>query len=240
MKERNLSLWSLFLIIILNVACASMEDIPPIEFMEPERDDNSTYTYLALGDSYTIGESVAEAERWPILLAERIRKEGKQIEEPKIIARTGWTTDELQSGIDQENITGKYDLVSLLIGVNNQYRGRDVENFRNEFRELLQRAISFAYKKERVFVVSIPDWGAMPFAEGRDQTKIESEIDSYNRVAKEESAKLNIEFIDITAISREARKDLELVARDRLHPSGKMYQRWVSEKIYPAIENVLN
>jgi lysophospholipase L1-like esterase len=239
MIDRNINFWSFFIIIISLVACASMEDVAVIETMESDRDSSSTYTFLALGDSYTIGESVKEVERWPMILADRIEITGKEISKPKIIARTGWTTDELSKGIDAAGLKEKFDIVSLLIGVNNQYRGRDVENFRSEFTELLERAISFAYNKEKVFVVSIPDWGAMPFALGRDEAKIRREIDSYNQVVREESAKLNVKFIDITAISREAREDPVLVARDDLHPSGKMYQRWVDEKIYPAVEDIL-
>ncbi len=238
--DRKINFWSFFIIITLTVACASMEDIPIIEKVEPNRNNDPDYTYLALGDSYTVGESVKVEERWPVLIADRIKAEGNEISGAKIIARTGWTTDELFKGIDDADVSGKYDFVSLLIGVNNQFRGRDIEDFRTEFKELLDRAIGFAYEKEKVFVVSIPDWGAMPFAEGRNRAKIGREIDAYNRVVQEESAKQNIKFIDITPISREAKEDLSLVARDDLHPSGKMYRRWVEEKIFPAIKDQVN
>lgn len=193
-------------------------------------------TYLALGDSYTIGESVAESERWPVQLAKEMKENGVKVANPKIIARTGWTTDELKAGISAANINQTYDMVSLLIGVNNQYRGRDVEQFRGEFIGLLNQAVEFAGgDKAKVFVVSIPDWGVTPFAKNRDQQKIAQEIDAYNAVCKAEAAKMGIQYFDITPISREVVKDAALVASDGLHPSGKMYQRWVKEVIAPGV-----
>jgi lysophospholipase L1-like esterase len=179
--------------------------------------------YLALGDSYTIGESVAEADRWPNQLARALG-----LQQPEIIAKTGWTTDELNAAIDKANPRGPYDLVTLLIGVNNQYRGRDAEQYRREFAALLQRAIGFAGgKAERVVVVSIPDWGVTPFASGRDRTKIGGEIDRFNAIAAEETKKANARYVDITPISRGAASDATLVAPDGLHPSARMYSRWV-------------
>jgi lysophospholipase L1-like esterase len=192
-------------------------------------------SYLALGDSYTIGESVSENERWPVQLSKSLTKSGVEITSPQIIARTGWTTDELKAKIVSEKITKTYDLVSLLIGVNNQYRGRSVEQFRAEFIDLLETAIKFAGNKpERVFVVSIPDWGVTPFG-GKGQNKtISEQIDLFNKVKKEETEKKGILFIDITPISRQAINDVSLIAEDGLHPSGKMYQQWV-EKILPEL-----
>lgn len=192
-------------------------------------------SYLALGDSYTIGESVAENERWPVQLSKSLTKNGVEIASPQIIARTGWTTDELKTKIVSENITKTYDLVSLLIGVNNQYRGRSVEQFRTEFIDLLETAIKFSGNKPKhVFVVSIPDWGVTPFG-GKGQNKtISEQIDLFNKVKKEETEKKGILFIDITPISRQAINDVSLIAEDGLHPSGKMYQQWV-EKISPEL-----
>ncbi|MFN3489912.1 MAG: SGNH/GDSL hydrolase family protein [Emticicia sp.] len=192
-------------------------------------------SYLALGDSYTIGESVAESERWPVQLSKSLTKNGLEVASPQIIARTGWTTDELKAKIVSEKITKTYDLVSLLIGVNNQYRGRSVEQFRTEFVDLLETAIKFAGNKpEHVFVVSIPDWGLTPFG-GKGQNKsISEQIDLFNQVKKEETEKKGIIFIDITPISRQTINDASLIAEDGLHPSGKMYQQWV-EKISPEI-----
>lgn len=192
-------------------------------------------SYLALGDSYTIGESVAESERWPVQLSKSLTKSGLEVASPQIIARTGWTTDELKVKIVSEKITKTYDLVSLLIGVNNQYRGRSIEQFRIEFIDLLETAIKFSGNKpEQVFVVSIPDWGVTPFG-GKGQNKtISEQIDLFNKVKKEETEKKGILFIDITPISRQAINDVSLIAEDGLHPSGKMYQQWV-EKISPEL-----
>lgn len=192
-------------------------------------------SYLALGDSYTIGESVAENERWPVQLSQSLTKSGLEVSSPQIIARTGWTTDELKAKIVSEKITKTYDLVSLLIGVNNQYRGRSVEQFRTEFIDLLETALKFAGNKpERVFVVSIPDWGVTPFG-GKGQNKtISEQIDLFNQVKKQETEKKGVLFIDITPISRQAITDISLIAEDGLHPSGKMYQQWV-EKISPEL-----
>jgi lysophospholipase L1-like esterase len=177
--------------------------------------------YLALGDSYTIGESVASTERFPVQLARELG-----LSEPQIIAKTGWTTDELNTAIDAANPHGPYDLVTLLIGVNNQYRGRDAEQYRGEFAALLQRAIGFAGgNAKKVVVVSIPDWGVTPFAEGRDRAKIGVEIDHYNAINREETARAGARYADITPISRSG--DPALVAGDGLHPSGKQYGEWV-------------
>lgn len=177
--------------------------------------------YLALGDSYTIGESVAEAERFPVQLAHELR-----LGEPTIIAKTGWTTDELGHALDTVRLAGPFDLVTLLIGVNNQYRGRDAEEYRGEFADLLQRAIGFAGgDAKKVVVVSIPDWGVTPFAEGRDRAKIGAEIDRYNAINREEANRAGARYVDITAVSRG--NDPALVAGDGLHPSGKQYSEWV-------------
>jgi lysophospholipase L1-like esterase len=179
--------------------------------------------YLALGDSYTIGESVPPSERYPVQLAKRLH-----LGEPQIIAKTGWTTDELNAAIDEAKPHGPYALVTLLIGVNNQYRGRDAEQYRREFAALLRRAIGFAGGNARhVVVVSIPDWGVMPFAEGRDRAKIAREIDRFNAINREETRRAGAHYADITPVSRRAAGDPSLAAKDGLHPSGKQYSEWV-------------
>jgi len=196
---------------------------------------SDTLTFLALGDSYTIGESVDSIFRWPVQLAQALRKEGVPTGEPVIVARTGWTTDELANGIGEAGISGAYDLVSLLIGVNNQYRGRDLEEFRLQFQDLLSQSIGFARgNPRRVVVLSIPDWGVTPFAEGRDRGQIASEIDAFNRVKRMESEGAGVLFVDVTGISREATTDPGLVADDGLHPSGSMYALW-SEAALPVV-----
>jgi lysophospholipase L1-like esterase len=184
-------------------------------------------TFLALGDSYTIGEGVDAGERWPVQLAEHLRGDGADIANPFIVARTGWTTDELADAIDAAKISGTWDLVSLSIGVNNQYRGRKPEQFRGEFRELLATAIQFAGRKaSRVIVLSIPDWGVMPYGEGGDRARIAAEIDAYNAVKKAETERAGAAWIDVTPISRSMKNDG--TASDGLHPSGKQYAAWAA------------
>ena len=197
------------LALALLASCTSMN--------EPD----SNARYLALGDSYTIGESVPAAERFPHQLARELG-----IAEPQIVAKTGWTTDELNAAIDEANPQGPFDLVTLLIGVNNQYRGRDAEQYRGEFVGLLQRAIGFAGgDPKKVVVVSIPDWGVTPFAEGRDRAAIAAALDRYNAINREEAARAGARYVDITPVSR--RDDPALVAEDKLHPSAKQYSEWV-------------
>lgn len=181
-------------------------------------------TYLALGDSYTIGEGVAVDARWPMQLAARLRWNA-----PTIVAQTGWTTDELASAIDAAQPASTHAHVSLLIGVNNQYRGRSVANYASELRVLLERAIGFAANDAgRVFVVSIPDWGATAFAarDARGSARIGREIDAFNAAARKVCAARGVRFIDITPISRERGNAADMLADDGLHPSSAMYARW--------------
>lgn len=185
--------------------------------------------YLALGDSYTYGQNVPENERFPNQLATALAKQEIHITNLRNIARTGWTTDELQRGIiDAAIVDSTFDMVSLLIGVNNQYRGRSIEVYKTEFEALLNQAVKFAGgKKNRVIVVSIPDYAFTPF--GRGSAQISTEIDAFN-AANEQITKANgIAYVNITPISREGIKDPSLVASDGLHPSGKQYRRWILE-----------
>ena len=194
-----------------------------------------TLTYLALGDSYTIGESLPLKDNFPYQTVDLLKQKGIQISEPVIVAKTGWTTDELMAAIEKRQLKGQFNFVSLLIGVNNQYRGRDTDIYQKEFEQLLQQAIAFAGgTTNRVFVLSIPDWGATPFAEGRDRVKIANEIDQFNAVNKKVSEKLKVNYIEITAGTREASTNLSLVADDKLHPSKKEYTRW-AEKLSAGI-----
>lgn len=188
--------------------------------------------YLALGDSYTIGESVKISERYPMQLAASLNKMGYDVNEPEIIAKTGWTTDELMTALKNKEVKSDYDMVTLLIGVNNQYRGRALEEFRLQFAELLEMAIKYAAgKPDHVMVLSIPDWSVVPFAKDRKQKKISREIAAFNTVKKEETLKRNVSFTDITPISKKAKENLNYVAGDDLHFSGKMHQLWVDEII---------
>jgi lysophospholipase L1-like esterase len=194
--------------------------------------------YLALGDSYTIGESVLEAERWPNQLAAALTSQGLTTD-VTLIARTGWTTDELWQGIQAGEIEPPYDLVSLLIGVNNQYRGYDVNEYREQFIFLLNKSIEYAGgNPSRVIVLSIPDWGVTPFAEGRDRAAIAGKIDEFNSVNREESERAGVHYFDITPVSRRAADEPTLTAGDGLHPSGKMYTAW-AEMILPTALDIL-
>ena len=196
------------------------------------------FRYLALGDSYTIGESVSAEDRWPNQVAKLLEAEGIQTE-VTIIARTGWTTTELWQGIQAREIQPPYDLVSLLVGVNNQYRGYDIDEYREQLIFLLNKSIEYAGgDPSLVIVLSIPDWGVTPFASGRDRAQIASEINEFNLVNREESEKAGVHYVDVTSISREAVSDTSLIAPDGLHPSGKMYTMW-AEKVLPVVREIL-
>jgi lysophospholipase L1-like esterase len=190
-----------------------------------------SYSYLALGDSYTIGESVLITENFPAQTVQLLRKEGIDMEAPEIIAKTGWTTDELQAAIDTHHFRPRYDFVTLLIGVNNQYRGRSTAEYEKEFTALLEQAIQFAGNNaSQVAVLSIPDWGVTPFAEGRDREQIAREIDAYNAINRNIAEARGVHYIYITGHTREAVKDAARFAPDGLHPSAKEYSIW-SEKL---------
>ena len=198
-------------------------------------------SYLALGDSYTIGEGVDEAGRWPMQLAQGLRDAGVAITDPRIIATTGWTTDELSAAMDAAEPLGEWDFVSLLIGVNNQYRGRDVDDYLGEFTRLLQRAIALAGgRPTRVLVLSIPDWGVTPFAlaSGRDRQAIADDLDAYNAVAGELCEAHGVAFVDITGISRDGGGEPAMLADDGLHPSAAQYARW-AEAALPVAKRLL-
>ena len=199
--------------------------------LSPPSTEKLVVTYLALGDSYTIGESVAQNESFPYQFVTKLRLQGLNAANPKIIAKTGWTTDELQVAIKAENLNQTFDIVTLLIGVNNQYRGYSKITYRKEFKELLQTALGYASgNKKRVFVISIPDWGVTPFglSTGKTAKAIADEIDAFNAINKEETLAMEISYTDITPDSRKAATDGSLIAKDGLHPSGKMYLQWAS------------
>jgi lysophospholipase L1-like esterase len=222
-------IWGFVLLLVLIFSGCQDESAPT---------PDQAHSFLALGDSYTIGESVPEDQRWPVQLADSLQNHGITIKEPKIIAKTGWTTADLIAAIsdEKEELSEHYDLVSLLIGVNNQYQGLDFDQFEKEFEELLMQAISFADgDTQQVFVVSIPDYGATPFGQKRNPDQIAEQLDRYNNTARQISEQHDVTFINITPISKDAEDQPELTAEDNLHPSGKMYQRWVSEML-PSIK----
>lgn len=198
-------------------------------------------SFLALGDSYTIGESVASDQRWPVMLARRLRSSGIEIQKPRIIAETGWTTDELREAIEAAELEPPYDLVTLLIGVNDQYRGRGAPHYRGEFEGLLERAVRLAGgAPSRVIVVSIPDWGVTPFArkDERGAGQIAEEIAAYNAVNREITEQHGAHYVNVTDISKEVADDILLVANDGLHPSAQQYRRW-TDRILPVAREIL-
>jgi lysophospholipase L1-like esterase len=188
-----------------------------------------TRRWLALGDSYTIGEGVAPEERWCAQTARMLRSGGLPLEDPQIVAVTGWTTDELEAGIAAAAPRGPFDLVTLLIGVNDQYRGRGVEAFVEGFRRLLAQAVGFAGgAPARVIVLSIPDWGVSPFAADRDRPAVAREIDAFNAAARAEATRLGAAWVDVTGASRAAGDAARAYAADGLHPSGAAYAEWAA------------
>jgi lysophospholipase L1-like esterase len=194
-------------------------------------------TYLALGDSYTIGQSVSEADRFPFHAVLLLREQNIKIDNAKIIATTGWTTKNLTDALAAATLPTNYDVVSLLIGVNNQYQGRSIDEYKTEFTLLVNRAIQYANNRAtHVFVLSIPDYSVTPFASGSDKAKIAAEIDQFNSENKKISLQLGVNYLDITPISREP--DPTLIAGDGLHPSGKQYYRW-AQLLAPMMQQVL-
>ncbi|MDX1439522.1 MAG: SGNH/GDSL hydrolase family protein [Rubricoccaceae bacterium] len=193
-------------------------------------------SFLALGDSYTIGEGVVYEERWPVQLVRRLSEQGFPVSDPNIIAKTGWTTAELQEGIDKHNPGTNFELVSLLIGVNNQYRGLASEAYRGEFRSLLQQAVGFGSgDASRVFVVSIPDWSVTPFAEGRNRVAIAKEVDLFNEINKSETDNAGVAYVNITPLSR---TQGAMVVDDGLHPNAEVYRAWV-DLICPVVKKMV-
>jgi len=221
----------ILILIITMLSCNSIENqnniIPDMNLNNPKR------TFLALGDSYTIGESVDEKDRWSRQLIDLLKIKFN-FTKHDIVARTGWTTSELTQAIEAKKLTEQYEMVSLLIGVNNQYRGQSLDSYRVEFRNLLNTSIKFAKDDaKKVIVLSIPDWGKTPFAKGQDTQKIASEIDAFNNIAKEECKKLNIVFINITDITRK-NTDTSMFAIDGLDYSGKVHRLWAMEALKTA------
>jgi len=205
-----------------------------------ETPENPKYTYLALGDSYTIGESVRETERWPVQLTEQLRNRNYEMAAPMIIAKTGWTTSDLLRGMDQNlEVQRDFDLVSILIGVNNQYQGKLITEYEEELRQIFRRAINHSKTLEKgVFAVSIPDYGYTPFGSS-NQEEISAEIDRFNQVFKRVADEFGVVFYNITPISRDSNNP-ELVASDGLHPSALQYQLWVEQYISQVAEKLPN
>lgn len=202
-------------------------------------DSTTTITYLALGDSYTIGEAVPQAQSFPYQLTSQLKLNNFKAADPLIIARTGWTTKDLKYAIQAANLNNTYTIVTLLIGVNNQYQNFDINTYRPDFVELLNTAIQFAGgNKRNVFVLSIPDYSATPFAASSMKDKIRDELNVYNNINKAESDKAGVNYLDITGISRTAATDPTLIAQDGLHPSALMYKLWVDQLAKQVISSL--
>jgi lysophospholipase L1-like esterase len=233
----------LSLVSLLAISFCSAKEQTEMEANAPEGANAGNLRYLALGDSYTIGEGVPANESWPVLLSDALDGFGFPVEERQIIASTGWTTADLKAGIERAAPEGPFDLVSLLIGVNNQFRGVDLgytrEDYNDEFAELLQMAISFAGgNTNKVFVLSIPDYSVTQFVSEGDRERVASEIKEYNNINRQIAKTLSVKYFDITTISRQAENNPELLASDRLHPSGRMYGMWV-DLMVPEILKML-
>lgn len=236
MQLTNYLILGLSLILIHTAEVSNPSTLPSQEMSDRK------LTYLALGDSYTIGEGVDESDRYPNQLVKRLSKETFfNWKDPKIIAKTGWTVDKLNEGINNTDLSDQtFDLVTLLIGVNNQYRGRPVNVYKTEFEAMLKRAIAFAGDKlDHVVVLSIPDWGVTPFAinRGTDKGKVAAEIDEYNQAKKEVCDNYGVAYIDITEDYREIGANPEMVVEDNLHPSGLVYTRW-TDKLFKKVSTL--
>ena len=222
-------------VIMLLFGCSKNENSPELPAAQQNESAATAsaapqQTYLALGDSYTIGEAVPQAQSFPYLLVSKLNSRGKNFAAPRVIARTGWTTNDLQKAVAAANITRKYDFVSLLIGVNNQYQGLSKATYRTQFRDLLNKAITFAGgKRTHVSVISIPDWGQTPYGKksGRDTKKITADIAAFNEINKAEANAKGVSYTNITPLSNKVTTDPALVASDGLHYSGKMHALWV-------------
>ncbi|MGY5847721.1 SGNH/GDSL hydrolase family protein [Salegentibacter sp. HM20] len=211
----------------LLIACGGSSEVGAESLENPNR-----YSYLALGDSYTIGEGVAVNERWPVQLVSELNNRGYEVAPPKIIAQTGWTTRNLYNAMENElNYTRQFDLVSVLIGVNNQYQGKSIREYEEELRNIFKMALNYSKRREKgMFALSIPDYGVTPFA-GENSEEISAEINEFNRVFKRVADEFEVPFYNITPISREAARDADLLVEDELHPSATMYRLWVQEII---------
>ena len=221
------------------VAFGSLLILIFITSMKYPNDPEKTYTYLALGDSYTIGEQVPEGYNFPNQVIRFLNEKGIAFQAPTIVAKTGWTTDELQMTLGNYSFLSKYDFVSLLIGVNNQYRGRDAIEYKEQFEEILKKAIELANgKKEHVIIVSIPDYSLTPFAKSMDREKISKEIEVFNGINKALSIQYKVQYVDVSSAFRENKDLVDLIAGDGLHPSQKEYANW-AEKIVEVIVSQL-
>ncbi|WP_417887343.1 SGNH/GDSL hydrolase family protein [Zunongwangia sp.] len=219
---------------VISISCGSGRTVSQ---SNKEMDTNAEFSYLALGDSYTIGESVTYSQSWPVQLTENLRADGYRMAAPKIIANTGWTTADLIAAVNSEiNVQRDFDIVSILIGVNNQYQNKPLSEFEEELHEIFRKAINHCKTMEKgVFVLSIPDYRVTPFGMAHSD-KMGRDIDAFNDVIRQVASEFNVDFYNITPISRKAKNNSDLIAVDDLHPSELMYKYWVDA----IVDNVRN
>lgn len=224
----------LVLLLLLAIAVAGCKTTPATI-----RSGDMDYSYLALGDSYTIGEGLEISESWPVQLVDRLKERGYKFASPKIVARTGWTTRDLIRNIEEEvNVQRDFDIVSILIGVNNQYQGRRMAEYEEELREIFRKAINHSKTRERgVFALSIPDYSVTPFGEENAEV-IAVEVDEFNATFRRIAEEFDVDFYNITPMSREALTNRDLIAGDSLHPSALMYRYWVDDIVNEVIEKL--
>ncbi len=229
---------SLFLS-IFKISCLSSSYQDRTKMEPTDKEQSQMIKILALGDSYTIGEGVKQSERWPMQLASQLRKDNLKVDTPQIIAVTGWTTTDLMSAIEKSSLEQRYDLVTLLIGVNDQFQGYSEESYAIGFNKLLVKAIELAGgRPNRVIVISIPDYSVTPFGKRFGSARIRAEIDKFNEINKEIATENRVHYVNVTEISRRAAEDPTLLASDGLHPSAKMYAEWV-ELTVPVTKSML-
>ena len=237
MELKILKLFSILSVILFS-DCEPKEKMENTSSALSTSHDTSGIRYLALGDSYTKAECEIPANSYPEKLVNKIREKGIKVSNHTVIAQTGWRTDNLKDAIDAASLENNFDIVSLLIGVNNQFQGKSPENYRKEFRELLELSIYYAKgRKDKVFVLSIPDYGATPYG-SRNPRYIGQQIELFNKINKEVTDSVGVKYFDITPISKEAKTDAELTCTDGLHPSAKMYDRWVELMLSDVVEMI--
>lgn len=236
-----MKIFNLLLALLLFSACNSVNKTEENADTMEEENITETLDYLALGDSYTIGESVGEEERFPFQLFNSKLETDLERGKYKIIARTGWTTRDLLDAMNEEDLkSGEYDFITLLIGVNNQYQGKPFSQYEAEFNELMDRATRLLEgDASKIIVVSIPDYSVTPFAASRDTAKIANEVKRYNDYNEKIASERGAKYVYITDLTQNAKDDLSLLAEDQLHPSGKNYGQWV-ERIVPILNGILN
>ena len=242
---RSYKILKINFVLILFVACSTSSNLDDETLPNNDTESNITenqelnsiisnqgpLTLLALGDSYTIGEGVNEEERWPNQFVKVAYENGIDFLTPRIIAMTGWKTYDLINGIESSNFEKKYDYVSLLIGVNNQYNSRTINEFEDDLDKLLIKINNLKKKDASVLIISIPDWGSSPFGEGLDRDEISNEINTFNNSLKSFANINGLKYVDVTEISRRATNEPNLITDDNLHPSGEMYLEW-AKKIF--------